>query len=89
MITTDLIVLKNCLIVWFDIALWDERLLLSPYGEFEILSQKFGVFFLSDLGYQSVDAYQTLVVTVWIPFVDSNEQNGCLQVKKSTFYNVL
>lgn len=59
---------------------------MSPYGEFEILSQKFFVFFLSDLGYQSVDAYQTLVVTVWIPFVDSNEQNGCLQVKKSTFY---
>ena len=33
-----------------------------------------------DLGYQSVDAYKTLVVTVWIPFVDSNEQNGCMQV---------
>lgn len=33
-----------------------------------------------DLGYQSVDAYQTLVVTVWIPFVDSNEQNGCMQI---------
>lgn len=52
-------------------------------------SKVFLFFFLSDLGYQSVDAYQTLVVTVWIPFVDSNEQNGCLQVKKSTFYNVL
>lgn len=45
--------------------------------------------FLSDLGYQSVDAYQTLVVTVWIPFVDSNEQNGCMQVQKLTSNNVL
>lgn len=36
--------------MWFDIALWDERLLLSPYGEFEILSQKFVVFFFIRFG---------------------------------------
>lgn len=69
--------------------LYDLTLLYGINGFYCLLTESLSFFFLSDLGYQSVDAYQTLVVTVWIPFVDSNEQNGCLQVKKSTFYNVL
>lgn len=70
--------------IWHCFIRWTAFVIC--YYQLEILTQKI---FLSDLGYQSVDAYQTLVVTVWIPFVDSNEQNGCMQVQKLTSNNVL
>ena len=36
---------------------------------------------ISDNGYTDNDSYNSLVVTAWIPFVDTDETNGCLQVQ--------
>ncbi|KAK3092805.1 hypothetical protein FSP39_007424 [Pinctada imbricata] len=33
-----------------------------------------------DAGYLSNDIYKVFMPTVWIPFVNTNEQNGCMQV---------
>lgn len=35
---------------------------------------------LSDCGYLNVDCYKTLQPTAWIPLLDANEKNGCMQV---------
>ncbi|XP_071163553.1 phytanoyl-CoA dioxygenase domain-containing protein 1 homolog [Mytilus edulis] len=33
-----------------------------------------------DCGYLNVDCYKTLQPTAWIPLLDANEKNGCMQV---------
>ncbi|XP_021359944.1 uncharacterized protein LOC110454642 isoform X2 [Mizuhopecten yessoensis] len=33
-----------------------------------------------DAGYLDNDAYKTLLATVWIPFLDTNKHNGCMEV---------
>lgn len=35
---------------------------------------------LADCGYLNVDCYKTLQPTAWIPLLDANEKNGCMQV---------
>ena len=34
----------------------------------------------TDVGYMDDDSYRTLVPTAWIPMLDADEKNGCLQV---------
>ena len=34
----------------------------------------------SDAGYLSTDVYKVLLATVWIPFLDTNRKNGCMEV---------
>ena len=36
--------------------------------------------FRSDNGYFDKDAYKEMIVTAWIPLLDANEANGCMQV---------
>ena len=38
------------------------------------------VFYITDAGYLSNDIYRVFMPTVWIPFVNTNEKNGCMQV---------
>ncbi|KAK3093622.1 hypothetical protein FSP39_018239 [Pinctada imbricata] len=52
----------------------------SPSHDIQLNIFIFMMLLNKDLGYQSVDAYKTLVVTVWIPFIDANQQNGCMQL---------
>ncbi|VDI18198.1 Hypothetical predicted protein, partial [Mytilus galloprovincialis] len=33
-----------------------------------------------DAGYLSTDVYKVLLATVWIPFLDTNRKNGCMEV---------
>jgi len=33
-----------------------------------------------DVGYLDNNAYKMLVPTAWVPLLDANETNGCLQV---------
>ncbi|KAL4219387.1 hypothetical protein ACF0H5_021967 [Mactra antiquata] len=35
-----------------------------------------------DSGYFSEESYDHLIPTAWIPFLDTNEQNGCMQVAR-------
>ena len=37
-------------------------------------------FFDVDAGYLSTDIYKVFMPTVWIPFVNTNKQNGCMEV---------
>lgn len=34
----------------------------------------------ADSGYFSEGSYDHLIPTAWIPFLDANEENGCMQV---------
>ena len=34
-----------------------------------------------DNGYFDTDAINTLIPTAWIPLIDANMENGCLQVR--------
>ncbi|WAR31467.1 hypothetical protein MAR_034009 [Mya arenaria] len=36
-----------------------------------------------DCSYTDLESYRCLVPTAWIPFVDANEDNGCLQIMES------
>ena len=36
--------------------------------------------YIVDNGYVGVDAYHHHVLTAWIPLLDANENNGCMQV---------
>ena len=35
---------------------------------------------IADVGYLDNDSYDVLQPTAWIPFLDTNEVNGCMQV---------
>ena len=36
---------------------------------------------ISDSAYLDNDTYRVLIPTAWIPLVDANEANGCMEVK--------
>ena len=40
----------------------------------------FTCFLIIDVGYLDNDSYKVLQPTAWIPLIDTNEKNGCLQV---------
>ena len=42
-----------------------------------------------DVGYLDNDSYDVLQPTAWIPFLDTNEINGCMQVHCGFFYSFL
>ena len=46
----------------------------------------FFLHYLTDNGYISVDAYHHHVLTAWIPLLDANENNGCMQVTSSVLH---
>ena len=52
------------------------------FGFFFFLLFLFTLFFIniSDSGYTDNNTYKMLIPTAWIPLLDANETNGCLQV---------
>ena len=38
------------------------------------------IIFPADAAYFDRDAYNTMIITAWIAFVDTTEENGCMEV---------
>ena len=41
----------------------------------------YSLLLVSDSGYNDKRSYITHILTAWVPLLDANETNGCLQVK--------
>ena len=50
-------------------------------GDVSIAMIDYRCFFFSDSGYTDNDSYKMLIPTAWIPLLDSNEVNGCMEVE--------
>ena len=44
------------------------------------ISNDYFYHFLIDSAYFSEDSYDHMIVTTWIPLLDTNSNNGCMQV---------
>ena len=62
------------------------RVSFSDFLKFVLIIAAFQLFhFALDVGYLNNESYKVLQPTAWIPLLDANEENGCLQVQNGIY----